>query len=142
MSSYSETCLDSSVVVESVEKEPRPEIKRLWREWMRDRVMLHAPVLLRYEVVNALHKGWKEGVLSEAEARHALDDALGRPIVWHDDEDLHADALRIAGELALPAAYNSQYLALAERLGVELWTADAKLVKAVEGRLAWVRLVS
>jgi predicted nucleic acid-binding protein len=142
MSSYSETCVDSSVLVRSVENEAQPEIRKLWREWLRDKVMLHAPALLRYEVVNTLHQMRKAGRIGSDEARLALEDALSRPIVLHEDEKLHVRALGMAAKYNLPAAYDAQYLALAERLGVEFWTTDAKLARAVEGRLAWVRLVS
>lgn len=142
MSSYSETCVDSSVVVRSLDRNARPEIRQLWREWMRDKVMLHAPALLRYEVVNALYQIQKGGALSPPQVKLALDNALRRPIVLHEDNELHLLALELATEYGLPAAYDAQYLALAQRLGVELWTTDAKLVKAVQDRLAWVRLVS
>jgi predicted nucleic acid-binding protein len=142
VSIYSETCLDSNVLIRSVEEDPAPGIKQLWREWLRDKVMLHAPALLRYEVVNALHQMRRAGTMDEAELSYALADAFSRPIVWHDDEKLHAAALRLAGEFKLSAAYESQYLALAAHLGIELWTTDAELFKAVEGRLAWVHLVS
>lgn len=142
MSSYSETCVDSNLLIRSVEDEPPPEIMGLWREWLRDKVMLHAPALLRYEVVNALHQMRKAGRLNDEDARAALDDALSRPIVLHEDEQLHARALGMATEYNLPAAYDAQYLALAERLGVEFWTTDGKLARAVEGKLPWVQLVS
>lgn len=142
MSSYSETCVDSSVLIRSLEKGPQPEIRKLWREWLRDKVLLHAPALLRYEVVNALHQQRKAGRIGDEEARAALDDALKRPIVLHEDDNLHTRALTMAAKYGLPAAYDAHYLALAERLGVEFWTTDAKLVRAVEDRLAWVRLVS
>lgn len=142
MSSYSETCVDSNILVRSVENEVRPEIRKLWREWLRDKVMLHAPALLRYEVVNALHQMRRAGRIGGDEVRRALDDALTRPIVLHEDEKLHIRALSMAEQYNLPAAYDAQYLALAEHLGVEFWTTDAKLVRAVEDRLAWVRLVS
>src|SRR3979411_596445 len=142
MSSYSETCVDSSVLVRSVENEAQPEIRKLWREWLRDKVMLHAPALLRYEVVNTLHQMRKAGRIGSDEARLALEDALSRPIVLHEDEKLHVRVLGMAAKYNLPAAYDAQYLALAERLGVEFWTTDAKLARAVEGRLGWVGLVS
>jgi predicted nucleic acid-binding protein len=142
VSSYSETCLDSNVLVRSVDDEPHPEIKKLWREWLRDRVMLHAPALLRYEVVNALYQQQRAGKLGAAEVSHALATALSRPIILHNDDELHLRALQLAANYALPVTYDAHYLALAERMGVELWTTDAKLVRAVEDQLAWVRLVS
>lgn len=142
MSSYSETCLDSSVLVRSIEPTPRPEIRKLWREWLRDKIMLHAPALMRYEVVNALYQIQKAGLISSEQAHQALQEALERPIVLHEEEDLHQKALELAAKYKLPATYDAHYLALAQQLGVELWTTDAKLVRAVEGRLAWVRLVS
>jgi predicted nucleic acid-binding protein len=142
MSSYSETCLDSSVLVRAVDPTPQPEVRSLFRGWLRDKVMLHAPALLRYEVVNALHQIRKAGRLSGDRVELALREALGKPIVLHEDDNLHARALEMAADHKLPAAYDGQYLALAEKLGVELWTADAKLVRAVQDRLAWVRLVS
>ena len=142
MSRYSETCLDSNVLVRSLEEAPRPEIKNLWREWMRDHVVLHAPALLRYEVTNALHRMRMAGQLSPLAANRAMASVLKRQIVLHHDDELHLRALDMAATYGLPAAYDAHYLALAERLGVELWTTDAKLVKAVEDRLAWVRLVS
>lgn len=142
MSRYSETCLDSSVLISSVEEQPRPEIKKVWREWMRDQVVLHAPTLLRYEATNAIHRMWRAGQLGPDAASRALASAMRRPIVLHQDDELHLKALDMAAAYGLPAAYDAHYLALAARLGVELWTTDTRLVKAVEDRLTWVRLVS
>lgn len=142
MSGFSETCLDSNVLIRSLQPKRHPEVRTLWRGWWRDRVTLHAPTLLRYEFINALHQMRKAGQLSGDQVEVALREALEIPIVLHHDDDLHFRALELAAKYQLPAAYDSQYLALAERLGVEFWTTDAKLVKAVEDRLAWVRLVS
>ncbi len=47
-----------------------------------------------------------------------------------------------AETLSLPAAYDAHYLALAERMGAELWTAATRLLRAVRDRLSWVRLVA
>lgn len=64
------------------------------------------------------------------------------PISWHSDPDLQQQALRLAIQHELPSAHDAHYLALAERLSIELWTANAQLVAAVEDRVPWVRLVS
>jgi predicted nucleic acid-binding protein len=134
--------LDSSVLVRSVADERRPAINALWHEWLRYKVILHAPALMRYEVVNALYQLRKAGRLTGSATSSALRDALRRPVVLHEDNELHELALELAAKHRLPAAYDAQYLALAQRLGVELWTTDAKLVKAVQDHLAWVKLVS
>jgi predicted nucleic acid-binding protein len=49
--------------------------------------------------------------------------------------------LDLADRFALPAAYDAHYLALADWLGGEFWTADRRLAKAVGEALPWVRLV-
>ena len=36
---------------------------------------------------------------------------------------------------------DAHYLALAQRLGAEFWTADRRLVQAVQATLPWVNLV-
>jgi len=41
----------------------------------------------------------------------------------------------------LPATYDAHYLALAERLEAELWTADRRLYAAVQAAMPQVNLV-
>lgn len=50
-------------------------------------------------------------------------------------------ALVIADELKRAAAYDTQYAALAEREGCELWTADERFWNAAKTRYPWVRWV-
>jgi len=45
----------------------------------------------------------------------------------------------LAAQFNRPAAYDSQYLAVAERLGCEFWTADERLYNAVKTHLSWVK---
>ena len=47
----------------------------------------------------------------------------------------------LAHEFNRPRAYDTAYLALAQLLGCELWTADERLYNAVQGKLAWVKWV-
>ena len=44
-------------------------------------------------------------------------------------------------QLSLPATYDAHYLALAEWLGGEFWTADGPLARTVQPVLPWVHLV-
>jgi predicted nucleic acid-binding protein len=100
-----------------------------------------APDLAYYEVSNALHRQCVTGRLSDSDASRALRTVLDLPVELHRSAHLHLRALELAGQYGLPACYDAHYVALSEYLGVELWTMDGKLVKAVGERLPWVRLV-
>ena len=68
--------------------------------------------------------------------------AFRLPISIHNDDALHLRAFQLAEAYGLPATYNAHYLALADRLGIDFWTTDGRLSKAVSDRLPWVRLVT
>jgi predicted nucleic acid-binding protein len=73
--------------------------------------------------------------------RLALEAAFALPVRLYGEEQLHRRALALAERFSLPAAYDAHYLALADWLGGEFWTADRKLVRAVGDELPWVRVV-
>lgn len=141
MSRSSMLCLDANLVIRNVGKERSPTVAKLWRSWAEDGVELHAPLLLKYEVINVIYRTRFAGLMTTQAAGRALTKAFRLPIELHNDDALHLRAFQLATDHHLPAAYDAHYLALAERLGVEFWTMDAKLVKAVGDRLPWVRLV-
>jgi predicted nucleic acid-binding protein len=47
--------------------------------------------------------------------------------------------LLITVKLGLKAAYDAYYLALAESLKADFWTADQRLTNAVAEKLPWVK---
>jgi predicted nucleic acid-binding protein len=49
-----------------------------------------------------------------------------------------SEAVYFAHRFGLPAAYDAHYLALAEREQCELWTADVRFLRAINGKLPWV----
>jgi predicted nucleic acid-binding protein len=69
---------------------------------------------------------------------HAFDFSADRNTI---DLSTESWALDLAARFSLPASDDACYLALAERLGGEFWTADRRLVQAVQMELGWVRLV-
>lgn len=142
MSRSSTLCLDANVVIRNIGPDRTPAVARLWRGWMQESATLHAPTLLRYEVLNAVHRMRLGKRLSTENAGRALTRAFRLPITFHNDDALHLRAFQLATDHGLPATYDAHYLALAERLGADLWTTDGKLVKAVGERLPWVRLVA
>jgi len=120
---------------------PGPEqtsFQELAVQWKRDSYDLCAPTLWLYEITLALCKVVRFGDLQPAEGQRAL--ALARRLGVHLIPPDDAQA-RLAFEwtvrLNRAAAYDSFYLALAETLQCELWTADRRLGSAID--LPWVR---
>ena len=134
-------CLDASFVVRFLVSEETAAITdALWVEWHHAGRRLVAPTLLYYEVSNALHRYERAGILSPEEVIDLLDIALSLDITLYGDADLHRQALILAEGLGLPAAYDAHYLALAERLNADFWTADRRLASAT-AHMPWVRVL-
>lgn len=79
------------------------------------------------EVTNVLHRHIRGGDLSIDVAFGLLDYLMTLEIELHETDHLHHRALELASLLNQGAAYDSHYLALAETLDCDLWTADQRL---------------
>lgn len=131
--------VDCSVVTPLIlVEEFSPQARALVHEAERQHDDIIAPRLLEYEISNAIRKAVRQGRIdaSDAEARLRVFDIL--PITFLTDR-VHHEALAIALRYNLPAAYDAHYLALAERLGCDFWTADERLVNQSSGALPGVR---
>jgi predicted nucleic acid-binding protein len=94
---------------------------------MQEDVRVVAPFLLRYEVTSALRRKVVRGVMSYEDARHSIEEVLSLDIEPLDQPELSLRAFEIASHFSRPTAYDSYYLALAEMLECEFWTADENL---------------
>lgn len=140
MNNSSTVCADASIVVRFAFSQDMA-VKQLWKSWSTQGFRLVAPTLLFYEVTNGLYRQQKAGLLSPSFVRAALDVALAFPVELVGDATLHQRARELAALYNLSAAYDAHYLALAERLDIELWTADARLVNTLQPfKLDWVKL--
>ena len=133
-------CVDANLVIRLVADPSDEAVQRLWVQWDAAHRQLAAPSLLFSEVTNALYRYQQLGYLSASSADLALEAALALPLRLHAEADLYRRALALAGRFSLPAAYDAHYLAVAEHLGGELWTADRRLARAVQSELDWVHL--
>jgi predicted nucleic acid-binding protein len=134
-------CVDANLVIRLVADPNDESVQHLWEQWDTDRRQLAAPTLLYYEIANALYRYQKLGFMSPASVQLAFRAALALPLELHAEADLHWRALELAESLSLPAAYDAHYLALAELLEGEFWTADGRLARTVQSSLPWVHLV-
>jgi predicted nucleic acid-binding protein len=103
-----------------------------------------APSLLWPEVLNVIHRRRyraAEDALTPEEAEEAVERFLAYPITAVEHAGLSRTAYTLARTYQLPSIYDATYLALAQLLGVELWTDDTRLRNALGGRLSWVRWI-
>lgn len=138
----SSICIDASLVVRLVVDTAHDRLFNQWAQWVEAGKQISAPALLYYEVTHALFQYQRQQLLSPEAVEQALIATLSLPIHLHADPESHPAALRLASRLNLPATYDSHYLALAESLGAEFWTADRRLAKNVQSQLNWVHLFS
>jgi len=118
-----------------------PQAVALLEEWTRQQTQIAAPALIKYEFVSALRKSVARKVISADYAANSRDELLAHEIHLMLDDDLLRRAYELATQLNRPNAYDAQYLAVAERLNCEFWTADQRLFNAVNSHLAWVKWV-
>lgn len=132
--------MDASLAVKWLVYEPGSEQAVTWlNSHAGDDLM--APVFLPMEVASVLRQKTCRAEMTAEEGLEALKllERLQIRLVW--DWSLLERALSLAAELDQPTAYDTVYLALAERNGGELWTADARFARAASRRYPRVRLV-
>ncbi len=103
--------------------------ERVFYNWWESRKELYVPLLWEYECVSGLRRAVVVGQLTPAEAQEILLDILKlKPQTVAPTSELHQLALVWAERLRQNKAYDAHYVALAENLGAELWSADRRLV--------------
>jgi predicted nucleic acid-binding protein len=105
--------------------------KALLAHLKKEQTQIIAPTLMRYELVAVTRKWVYRDLITPEEAQRALNTLLHYPIINMIDDDLLTRAYELAEQFNLPTAYDSQYLAVAERYQCDLWTTDERLFNAV-----------
>ena len=90
-----------------------------------------APRLMASELANALWRKARLGEIGRGEAGAMLASIPDMPVRWGADEDVAADAARLALGLDRTTVYDCVCLALACRLGATVVTADRRFVNAL-----------
>ena len=134
--------LDSGTLVASLLDESiSDKAKAVLRHWQQQNVQLTAPMLFRYEIIAVVRKAVYQKRIPLERGIAIRDEMLSFPVRVYVDDELLKRAYELATRLNRPTAYDSQYLALAERLDCPFWTADERLFNAVHNDLTWVQWV-
>jgi predicted nucleic acid-binding protein len=136
-------CVDSSVAAKWIlSEEDADKALALYDEAARAREPVVAPALLPIEVTNIVWQRVRRRMLELADAEEILRRFLAFRVTLLSPGTLHHDALQVAASHALLATYDAYYIALAQQLDVVLWTADARLLHTLAGRLPFVQPLS
>ena len=113
-----------------LEEEYSDNANSLARSWADVGTTPVAPYLMPVEVANVLHRRVVRNELSVQAAVSLLETLLASGVELRETPRLHSRALELADRLQQGAVYDAHYLALAESLSCELWTADVRFFRA------------
>ncbi|MFQ6200602.1 type II toxin-antitoxin system VapC family toxin [Streptomyces sp. NPDC000405] len=97
------------------------------RRRVGEAVTVYAPTLIDYEIQSALLGMQRGGKLTEKQATKAMTDFTALPLDKHDTLALWERVRALHANLS---AYDAQYVALAESLGVPLITSDGRIKRS------------
>ncbi len=107
--------------------------------WKTAGESLTAPRLFRSEITAVVRKVVYQQRMTPEQGRNLLAQFLIYPVEFHEDDALLKEAYELAVRFNRPRAYDTQYMALAERLNCEFWTADERLVHSTQMQFSHIR---
>ena len=133
--------VDAGILVAGVlDEKVSAQARAILKHWEQRKTLFNAPALY-YEITAVTRKAVFQKRISPERGVVIRDNLLSIPIQLHMDDSLLKRAYDLATQMNRPTAYDAQYLAVAERLNCDFWTADERLFNAVSSQLAWVKWV-
>ena len=135
--------VDASVAVKWLVPEEESELAaKLLDDATATDTRVLVPPHLPIEVTNALRKKIWRSELTISEADRALQGFLRLDFRITEPPDLYKRSLELANQYGRRAVYDSHYVALAEIVGCDLWTADTGIVNVMARDLPFIKLLT
>ena len=134
-----QVCVDASFMVKLVLPEPDSErAEEAWEGWLSAGATVCAPALMPFEATSAIRKHVQRGLITVERGSSAVAafSALSQDIVLAPADDLHSATWELAMRYGRPNLYDAYYVALAESLNCQLWSADDHLRRVMPGHAA------
>ncbi len=132
--------VDASLVVKWLVSEiDSDRATQLLLDWARNGILIVAPIMILTEVSNVLHKKAQNQTVNIRDTRRLLDQLSN--LLLLDYIAMHERAIEMASFLGEQDAYDCHYLALAEHLDCDFWTADRAFHNAAQERFPRVRYI-
>lgn len=136
----SRVCVDINIALKLLLPEvDSAKAQALWAHWLETGTEVVALPLFLVEGTSVLCTHVHRGLITPDESQLLLRALQAQQVQLFSPQDLHERALSLALRFGQPQAYDAHYLALAEILPCEFWTADARLYRRVGDTLPWVR---
>ena len=135
--------VDANVAVKSILSET-DSLNAFWEKVDQENLTPCAPRLWLSETASAIRALVFQKAISASDAEDVLRTIHGLRIeIINEDEELSLRALEWAGKLSQSKAYDAFYIALAEKLVADFWTADERLYNQCRKnlKLSWVHWV-
>ncbi len=132
--------IDANIAV-STALDITDKLERFWERVDKEQITPCAPRLWLSETTSAIRFLLSQKEITSDEAEQALRTIHGlRVEIVNEDEELSLRALELAGKLGQSKADDAFYLALAEKMVAEFWTADERLANRCRKdlKLSWV----
>jgi predicted nucleic acid-binding protein len=104
------------------------------------RERITAPYLLAVEITNVIRKRMRSDRLPFETAAALLSEYLNLPITQVEWPGFHHQALALSAAHSL-GVHDAHFVALAQFFGCDLWVDDTRLLRAVQGRLPFVKWI-
>lgn len=136
--------IDASATLGLFLRLPYSEKVDHWMQaWEAEQAGMAVPTLWEYECLTGLRRAVTLKLIPSEEAGQMMDDLLSLEFQRVAPTlELHRAALLWAERIGQSKVYDAQYLALAENLSAEFWTADQRLFHSLQGLgVNWVHLI-
>jgi predicted nucleic acid-binding protein len=142
----SDVVVDANVAVKWVIDETDSDrAQRLFDDTIHSQNDLIGPPMFISEVISIIYQRRRSRdpnrQMNEAEAEAAMRDFLAFSLLVMAPDGLYERAFIFAREHGLTNTYDSLYVVLAQMLGIEMWTDDQALLRALGTSAPWVRSI-
>lgn len=116
------------------------EAIQMLADFIEGKIDLLSPSLFAYEIVNAVHIGVSRKRIPEWEGLEIINDILSVGITLVDFDELVQTTFNLA-KTYKRSTYDCAYLALAEKEGCPLYTADERFFNAMKDKVKLIKWV-
>ena len=113
--------------------------KRMLQDYKQGELSFAMPEFFYYEIASGISKSVARGSITREEGEEALNDILDMEIEIHSFPDVKT--VYSFSQIYKRSIYDCFYLFLAQKLKIELWTADKKLYDSVKNKLQFVKWI-